>query len=191
MLPSCKPRASTGTPLGDYPPRALPSQRKLVGGRAVHRVAGNRDVPRLPLLLQGGLLHDTLHDLASHVLRSPPLLFFPLGDFHSGRLPGGASDPIRVPKARVKPRTATLSSRSRIVGAKWRIVAIPESREPPVDALHENRVSLDRGPQGLRTDLRSSTRRRPLGSPSAGARGRIADTCIQRTNIGRPWDHYG
>lgn len=68
-------------------------------------VAGSRDVPRLPLLVHSGLFHDPLHDLASHVLRRPPLLFLPLGDFHSGRLPGPTSDPIRVPKARVKPRT--------------------------------------------------------------------------------------
>lgn len=39
--------------------------------------------------------------------------------------------------------------------------------------------------------LQSSTHRLPLGSPSAGPWERIADTCIQRTNMARASDRCG
>ena len=55
--------------------------------QAARSVTGSRDALHLPLLLHRGLLHDPLHDLASHVLGRLALRFLLLEDLHAGSLP--------------------------------------------------------------------------------------------------------
>jgi hypothetical protein len=55
--------------------------------QAARSVTGSRDAPHLPLLLHRGLLHDPLHDLASHVLGRLALRFLLPEDLHACSLP--------------------------------------------------------------------------------------------------------